>query len=126
MNAENQSAASDPEAERGSRRLERNNLLLVVLGSVAFSFTGDFRKVLSFLAGGLITVVNLRLFRLIVAGMTGLRQTKRSRLIVQVVLKFFGMLGVLAFLMLVLKPAPIALLLGLSTLVVAVTLEGIL
>lgn len=113
---------SNPEA---ARHLERNNLLLVVLGTAAFGFTQDFRQVLSFLAGGILTVVNLRLFRLIVAGMLGGKVTKKGRLIAQVVIKFFGVMGALAFLMLVVKPAPVPFLVGLSTIVMAITLEGI-
>ncbi len=108
-----------------ARRLERNNLLLVVLGTAAFGFTQDFRQVLSFLAGGILTVVNLRLFRLIVAGLLGQKPTKKGRLIAQVVVKFLGVMGALAFLMLVLKPAPLPFLVGLSTLVIAIALEGI-
>jgi len=106
-------------------RLERNNLLLVVLGTAAFGFTGDFRQVLSFLAGGILTVANLRMFRVIVAGMVGQRKTKKSRLIAQVIFKFLGLMAAVAVLMLVVKPAPLPFLLGLSTLVVAITLEGI-
>jgi len=106
-------------------RLERNNLLLVVLGTAAFGFSGELGLVLGFLAGGLLTVANLRLFRLIVTGLTGLKPVKKSRLIAQVLLKFFGVMGVLAFLMLVVKPPPLPFLLGLSTVVVAVVIEGI-
>lgn len=113
---------ANPEA---ARHLERNNLLLVVLGTAAFGFTEDFGQVLSFLAGGILTVVNLRLFRLIVAGMVGGKTTKRRKLVAQVFLKFFGVMGALAFLMLWVKPAPVPFLLGLSTVVIAITLEGI-
>ncbi|MCE9624094.1 MAG: ATP synthase subunit I [Deltaproteobacteria bacterium] len=113
---------ASPEA---ARHLERNNLLLVVVGTAAFGFTQDFRQVLSFLAGGILTVVNLRLFRLIVAGMLGQKPTKKGRLIAQVIVKFFGLMAALTFLMLVVKPQPVPFLLGLSTVVVAITLEGI-
>ena len=110
----------------GAARLERNNLLLVVLGTAAFGFSGDFRQVWSFLAGGLLTVANLRLYRLIVIGLTGLEPVKKSKLLSQVLLKFFGLIGALAFLMLVVKPAPLPFLLGLSTLVLAVIIEALL
>ena len=114
-----------PTGAEGAARLERNNLLLVVLGTAAFAFTGELAKVLGFLAGGLLTVANLRLFRLIVAGLTGVKPVKRGKLVAQVLLKFFGLMAVLAFLMLVVKPAPLPFLLGLSTLVAAVAIEGL-
>lgn len=120
--ATSETVEADPEA---GRHLERNNLLLVVLGTAAFGFTQDFGQVLSFLAGGILTVVNLRLFRLIVAGMVGGKATKKGKLIAQVILKFFGVMGALAVLMLWVKPVPVPFLLGLSTVVIAITLEGI-
>ncbi|HKY62041.1 MAG TPA: ATP synthase subunit I [bacterium] len=123
----NEEVADDgPTGSRGAHRLERNNLLLVVVGTAAFAFTGDLRQVLGFLAGGLVTVANLRLFRLIVAGLTGIKQVTKGKLLAQVLLKFFGLIAVLAFLMLVVKPAPIPFLLGLSTVVLAVAIEGLL
>ena len=124
LNVDASAEAGEPNPEAAGH-LERNNLLLVVLGTAAFGFTQDFRQVLSFLAGGILTVVNLRLFRLIVAGMLGGKVTHKGRLIAQVVLKFFGVMGALAFLMLVVKPAPVPFLVGLSTIVIAITLEGI-
>jgi len=113
------------ESPEDGRRLERNNLLLVVLGTAAFGFTQDFRQVLSFLAGGILTVANLRLYRLIVAGLLGGKPTRKGKLIAQVIVKFVGVMGSLAVIMLVLHPAPVPFLLGLSTLVVAIALEGI-
>ena len=112
-------------APESAQHLERNNLLLVVLGTAAYGFTGDFRQVLSFLAGGILTVINLRLYRLIVANLLGGKPVKKGRLIAQVVVKFVGVIGILAFLMLVLKPVPLPFLFGLSTVVVAITFEGI-
>ncbi|HKX12006.1 MAG TPA: ATP synthase subunit I [bacterium] len=114
-----------PTGSEATQRLERNNLLLVVLGTAAFAFTGELRPVLGFLAGGLVTVANLRLFRLIVAGLTGVKPVKKSKLLAQVFLKLFGLMAVLVFLMVVVKPAPVPFLLGLSTVVVAVVIEGV-
>lgn len=122
----NQEVADDgPTGTEAAQRLERNNLLLVVLGTAAFAFTGELNQVLGFLAGGLVTVANLRLFRLIVAGLTGVKPVKKGKLLAQVLLKFFGLMAVLTFLMLVVKPAPLPFLLGLSTVVVAVVIEGV-
>ena len=122
----NQELVEDgPSSSETAQRLERNNLLLVVLGTAAFAFTGDFRQVLGFLAGGLLTVANLRLFRLIVAGLTGVKPVKKGKLVAQIMLKFFGLMAVLAFLMLVVKPPPVPFLLGLSTVVLAVVIEGL-
>lgn len=106
-------------------RLERNNLLLVVLGTAAFGFSGTLNQVLGFLAGGLLTVANLRLFRLIVTGLTGEKPVAKGKLLAQVFLKFFGLMAVLTFLMLVVKPPPIPFLLGLSTIVVTIVIEGV-
>jgi hypothetical protein len=115
----------DRSGAEGAGRLERNNLLLVVLGTAIFGIAGDLGQVLGFLAGGLITVANLRLYCLIVTALTGLKPVKKGKLIAQVMLKFFGLMGVLTFLMLVVKPAPLPFLLGLSTIVVAVVIEGL-
>jgi ATP synthase I subunit len=108
------------------RRLERNNLILVLLGTIVSCYFQNARLTLSFLAGGTMTVVNLRLIRLIVAALTGEKTPSKGKLVAQVLLKFAGMIGVLAFVMLVLRPAPIPFLLGLSTIVVAIMIEGIL
>jgi heme O synthase-like polyprenyltransferase len=72
-----------------------------------------------------LNVVNLRLLTLIVRGLTGQRKISKGKLVAQVVIKFGGVLGVLAFLMLVVRPAPLPFLLGLSTVVAAVVLEGV-
>jgi hypothetical protein len=113
-------------AERGGvRRMEVVNLLLVLAGTGIFFFFREGREVWSFLAGGLLNVVNLRLLTLIVRGLTGQRKISKGKLVAQVVIKFGGVLGVLAFLMLVVRPAPLPFLLGLSTVVAAVVLEGV-
>ena len=114
-------------AEKGpSRRIEIVNLLLVLAGTMSFFYLRDWREVGSFLAGGLLNVANLRLLSLIVGGLTGQRMVSRRKLIAQALLKFGGVLGILAFLMLVVRPEPVAFLLGLSTVVAAIVIEGIL
>lgn len=124
-----EAASAEPDdritGSEAAARLERNNLLLVVLGTAAFGFSGSLNQVLGFLAGGLVTVANLRLFRLIVTGLTGAKAVRKSKLLAQVFLKFFGLMAVLTFLMLVVKPPPIPFLLGLSTVVVAIVIEGL-
>ena len=109
-----------------SRSLERNNLILVLLGTLASCFFKKIEISLSFFAGGAFTILNLRLLRMIVAALVGKKAISKGKLIAQVLVKFFGMMALLAFLMLVVKPLPIPFLLGLSTLVVSVVLEGIL
>lgn len=110
----------------GALRLEWINLILVGVG-VALSY-GLWRRweiIWSFAAGGLLTVLNLRLLKLIVRTLTRPQGIAKGKLIAQVLLKYLGGLGVLAAIMLYLKPQPIAFLAGLSTLVAAVVLEGI-
>lgn len=113
---------AEPESKN---HLERNNILLVVLGAMAFGMLRGFEETWSFLAGGVLTIINLRLLKLIVRGLTSGEPPSKGRMVGQVVVKFAGVLGLLAFLMIVVKPMPIPFLLGLSTLVVAISLEGI-
>lgn len=129
MNAADTQNPLSPElilAEKSpSRRIEIVNLLLVMAGTMSFFYAGDWRQVWSFLAGGLLNILNLRLLTMIVGGLTGQRKVTRRRLIAQALIKFGGMLGLLAFLMLVVRPDPVPFLLGLSTVVAAIVLEGI-
>jgi len=111
--------------DQTARNLERNNLILVIAGAVAMGFFYNLRDVGSFLAGGCFTVVNLRLLRMIVKGLAAPERSSKGRMGLQIVVKYAGMLGLLAFLMLVVKPSSIPFLLGLSTVVVAVALEGL-
>lgn len=108
-----------------ARSLERNNLILVLLGTLASCFFQNAEITLSFLAGGALTVVNLRLIRLIVGALTGIKTPSKVRLTLQILVKFVGMMGALAFIMLVMHPAPVPFLLGLSTIVGAILIEGI-
>lgn len=106
--------------------LERNNLLLVIFGTLVSVYWQDRALTLSFLAGGILSVLNLRMLRVIVANLTRPEGIPKGKLILQVLLKYLGLLGALAFLFLVLEPQPIAVLMGLSTIVVATLLEGLL
>ncbi|MGH7830415.1 MAG: ATP synthase subunit I [Candidatus Binatia bacterium] len=105
--------------------MERNNLILVLVGTVFTCLSRQLGVTLSFIAGGLLTIINLRLWRIIVEALTGTRVISRRKLVGQILVKFFGLIGVLAVLILYFKPEPIPLLLGLSTVVVAIALEGI-
>ena len=121
-----ESSAELAESQKNSAaNLERNNLILVLLGTLGTCYFQSAALTLSFLAGGAITVVNLRLIRLIVGALTGERVPSKGRLTLQILVKFVGMIGALAFMILVLHPQPVAFLLGLSTVVVAITYEGV-
>jgi ATP synthase I chain. len=119
------SAEAIETAKSPAGNLERNNLILVLLGTLISCYFKNRAVTLSFLAGGAITVANLRLIRLIVVALTGKKAPSKTRLTLQILVKFLGMMGVLAFTILVLKPHSIAFLFGLSTIVVAITAEGI-
>src|SRR5947207_3164163 len=90
--------------DQTARNLERNNLILVIAGAVVMGFFYDLRYVGGFLAGGCFTVVNLRLLRMIVKGLTSPDCPSKSRMGLQIAVKYAGMMGLLAFLMLVVKP----------------------
>jgi heme O synthase-like polyprenyltransferase len=115
-----------PEVSDAGRSLERNNLILALLGTLASVYFQDRAMTLSFAAGGALTVLNLRLWRLMVRTLTSPKRISRGKLIAQVIVKFAGGLGALAVIMLVFHPQPIAFLLGLSTVVLAVILEAVL
>jgi len=108
-----------------ARSLERNNLILVGLGTIAMGILFDQRHLWSFLAGGVFTVLNLRFLRMIVKGLTSEKKPSKGKMGAQIAVKYGGMLGFLAFLMLVVKPESVPFLLGLSTVVVAIALEGL-
>lgn len=120
-----ESSGQDKQAAKISH-LERNNLLLVIIGTLASVYWQDRALTLSFLAGGILSVLNLRMLRVIVGNLTRPEGIPKGKLILQVLLKYLGLLGALAFLFLVLEPQPIAVLMGLSTIVVATLLEGLL
>lgn len=109
-----------------TRSLERNNLILVILGSLISVYWQDRAITLSFLAGGLISILNLRMLTSIVGNLTRPEGIPKGKLVLQVLVKYLGLLGSLAFLFLVLHPQPVAVLVGLSTVVAAVLLEGLL
>lgn len=109
----------------GARRLEWINLILVVAGGAVTWIWQDWPLTWSFFAGGLLTALNLRLLRLIVRSLTKPQGVKKWKLVAQVVLKYLGGLGALAVIMLVFHPRPVPFLLGLSTIVAAVIVEGI-
>lgn len=115
--------ATQPSLSAGA--LERNNLILVLLGILVSCYFKNVSLTLSFFAGGAITVVNLRLLRRIVGALTASKAPSKIRLTLQVLVKFFGMIGVLAFVILVIKPDSVAFLLGLSTIVIAISYEGV-
>jgi hypothetical protein len=117
----------EPEAEApGARRLEWINLILVLTGGAVTFLWKDWPLTWSFFSGGLLTALNLRLLTLIVRSLTRPQGVKKWKLIAQVVLKYLGGLGALAVIMLVFHPLPVPFLLGLSTIVVAVVVEGVL
>jgi len=109
-----------------SKEIETFNLVLVILGTLGSVYWQDRFLTLSFLAGGALTALNFRLLRMIVGNLLGPKKVAKGKLVAQVVIKFIGGLGALAAIMLWMKPQPIAFLLGLSTIVLAVTLEGLL
>lgn len=119
-------AETNEASDRPVSTLERNNLILVLVGTLASVYFQDRALTLSFFAGGFITIVNLRLLKLIVTNLTSGKKISQGKLLVQVIVKFFGSLGLLAVIMLVFEPNAIAFLLGLSTIVLAVILEGVL
>jgi hypothetical protein len=108
------------------RRLEWVNLILVLAGGAVTWRWSDWALTWSFFAGGLLTVINLRLLRMIVHSLTRPQGVKKWKLVLQVALKYLGGLGALAAVMLLLHPRPVPFLLGLSTIVAAVLLEGVL
>ncbi|MDX1386847.1 MAG: ATP synthase subunit I [bacterium] len=108
-----------------SRRLELSIVLLVVAGTLLSLIWRDSYITWSFAIGGVLMVVNFRLLRMIVKNLLNPEKVSKAKLVAQVVVKFLGGLGALAAIMLWLKPQPIAFLLGLSTLVVAMALEGL-
>jgi hypothetical protein len=112
-------------SQDSSRRLEFSILLLVVAGTLLSLIWRDFTITWSFAIGGVLMLVNFRLLRMIVRSLVQPEKASKAKLVAQVVIKFFGGLGALAAIMLWLKPQPIAFLLGLSTLVVAMALEGL-
>jgi hypothetical protein len=109
----------------GAKRLEWINLILVLAGGAVTLIWQDWPLTWSFLAGGLLTTLNLRLLRLIVRSLTRPQGVKKWKLVAQVVVKYLGGLGALAVIMLVFHPRPVPFLLGLSTIVAAVVAEGI-
>lgn len=112
-------------SQDSSRRLELSILLLVVVGTAVSLLWRDVYVTWSFAIGGVLMLVNFRLLRMIVRSLVQPEKASKGKLVAQVVIKFFGGLGALAAIMLWLKPQPIAFLLGLSTLVVAMALEGL-
>jgi len=109
----------------GSKKLERNNLIVVLVGTLISVYWQDRAITLSFLAGGVLAAVNFRLLRLIVHNLIQPQGVSKGKIIAQVVIKFLGGLGALAVIMLVFHPEPLAFLLGLSTIVVVISAEGI-
>jgi len=107
-----------------SGALERNNLILVIVGTLVSVYFQDRALTLSFLAGGLLNVLNFRLLRMIVRNLTGSKGISRGKLVAQVVVKFLGGLGALAVIMLIFHPQPVPFLVGLSTIVATIVLEG--
>ncbi len=129
LDKNNVDASEETEGEAASLQagsLERNNLILVILGALVSVYWQDRTLTLSFLAGGILSVVNLRMLRLIVGNLTGPERISKVKLVMQVLIKYLGVLGALAFLLLVLHPQPVALLIGLSTVVAAILVEGLL
>ncbi len=110
--------------EGAIRRITWVNLILVGIGTVLFLLLRGIPFGLSFLVGGILTVGNLYFLGLIVSRLSQESYSK-NKLIAQVLIKYLGMIGVLAFLMLVIHPKVVPFLFGLSTLVVAITVEGI-
>lgn len=112
--------------EDRTRRLEYFNAAIILLGALLSVYWQDRAITLSFLAGAALNVFNFRLLRRIVAALCGGKTTSKRKLVVQILLKFVGGLGLLTLLMVFFKPKPIAFLLGLSTIVLVVALEGVL
>jgi ATP synthase I subunit len=118
--------ASESSADSaGAQRLEWINLILVVAGGAITLGWKSWPLTWSFLAGGLLTVVNFRLLRIIVRSLTRPQGIKKGKLVAQVILKYLGGLGALAVIMFVFHPRPAPFLFGLSTIVAAVVIEGV-
>ncbi len=109
-----------------SRVLEIYQWITVALGTLASVAWQDRALTLSFLGGGLLAGVNFHLLRKIVLALTGGHQVSRRRLLAQILLKLLGGVGALAMVLVFLRPHPVAFLLGLSTVVVVLILEGVL
>ena len=65
-----QQSSQKEEGDR-SAALERFNLIFVILGALISVYFRDRALTLSFLAGGLLTILNFRLLRTIVKHLTG-------------------------------------------------------
>ncbi|MCP5468146.1 MAG: ATP synthase subunit I [Deltaproteobacteria bacterium] len=106
-------------------RIEWCNLVLLFSGTLASLYFWDFRISLGFFLGSLISTLNLRLLRWIVGGLTQDKSIAKSKLIAQILLKFFGMFAAIGLVVMYVDVHAIALLLGVSTVVLAIVLEGI-
>jgi len=120
-----ESEANGDAGKASSRRLEWLNLIFFLAGSGLFFFCRERSEAIGFFLGGLINVVNLRLMTSIIRGFTGVKKVSRKKLTAQVLIKFVGGLGALALILLKVKPPAVPFLLGLSTVVAAVLVEGI-
>jgi hypothetical protein len=123
-NLNTQSAVKGP-SNQSVWRITKINLFLVGIGAVLFGIFQGLPSLFSFLAGGLLTVANLWFLNRIVSKLTYEEDVSKGRLIAQVLIKYLGMIGAIAFLMLVIHPSAIPFLVGLSTLVLAIMVEGV-
>ncbi|MCB1213950.1 MAG: ATP synthase subunit I [Deltaproteobacteria bacterium] len=108
-----------------SSLLEWINLSLVLLGLLLVLLKQDFAWFWAFFCGGLLSVLNLRLWRLLVAGLTGQRKFSKALLALLALLKLTLIFGGLALILWFLKPPLVPFLLGISTLVMAIVLQGV-
>lgn len=119
---------SEPTASQGplgSKSLEWINLALVGLGLLILAAAQKLDWLLAFALGGIFSGINLRLWRVIVAGLTGQKKLNRGLLAFLVVLKLGVLFGGLALVLIFLKPPLLPFLLGLSTLVMAIVVQGV-
>lgn len=125
MNTQINQTGDPSPALSSHRRVEISNLLWVGLGLIWCHLTQTRQDLLSFALGGLLNIINFRLLIYLVVKLTSATKPKKTKLIFTVVFKFALMLGGLAFLLLKVDLNPIYFLLGLSTIVVAIVLEGV-
>lgn len=106
--------------------IERTNLIILVLGSVAIVFImRDFRHFFSFVVGSAIMTLNFRFLRRIIEGTFSAAEIKKKAIAIKLPLKFLALVTLVILIVLYGEIDAISFLLGLSTPFVSIVLSQI-
>lgn len=114
-----------PTKSFNSQFLEWLHLGLVLLGLLLVAAKQDLSWLWAFALGAFLNLLNLRLWSLLVAGLTGQKKISKAVLALLVFVKLGLLFGGLVLALLVLQAPLMPFLLGMSTLVAAIVLQGL-